>query len=416
MTADVRAGHAVSALRTPATPGPRLLLALLLWLLACGAALALPTASAPRIGVATMQPGTIFFERFGHDAIVVVDPATGAATSYNFGFFDPDEPDFISNFVHGHMHYRLQALPFADDMAYYRDVGRGVSIQWLNLSNAEATRLASALAENAKPENARYGYDYFTDNCATRVRDAIDTALGGSLKRQIEGRSHGTTYRSESVRLASPAPWMWLGFDIGLGPAADRPLSVWQESFVPMRLADALREVDGSNGQPLVLAEERILPHRIAAEPAEAPRPLWPWTLAGLAIAVAATLAARRAPRIVAGVALPFWGLCIVLGALMLFIWLFTAHRFGWANHNLLLFNPLCVLLLPGGWRIVRGRAAGPWFGRWLGLVAACTIVALFLLWLPTLPQRNAPWIALLLPVHVGLWLALGRSGLRPQA
>src|SRR3546814_2833169 len=82
-----------------------------------------------------MQPGTIFFERSGHDAVVVIDPATGAATSYNFGFFDPDEPDFISNFVHGHMRYRLQALPFADDLAYYRDVGRGVSIQWLNLSD-----------------------------------------------------------------------------------------------------------------------------------------------------------------------------------------------------------------------------------------------------------------------------------------
>src|SRR3546814_9746534 len=76
---------------------------------------------------------------------------------------------------------------------------------------------------------------------------------------------------------------MWLGFDIGLGPAADQPLSVWQESFVPMRLADALREVDGSNGQPLVLAEEQILPHRIAPEPAETPRPWWPWALAGLA-------------------------------------------------------------------------------------------------------------------------------------
>ncbi len=32
-------------------------------------------AAAPRIGVVTMQPGEIFFERFGHDAIVVIDPA-----------------------------------------------------------------------------------------------------------------------------------------------------------------------------------------------------------------------------------------------------------------------------------------------------------------------------------------------------
>ncbi|WP_417472618.1 DUF4105 domain-containing protein [Luteimonas mephitis] len=402
--------HPASCLPAAARAGTRLLLALLLSALVCGAALA---SSAPRIGVATMQPGTVFFERFGHDAIVVEDAVTGTATSYNFGFFDPDESDFISNFVYGRMRYRLQALPLTDDMAYYRDVGRGVSIQWLNLSDAEATRLAGALAENAKPENARYGYDYFTDNCATRVRDALDAALGGSLKRQIEGRSHGSTYRSESVRLASPAPWMWLGFDIGLGPAADQPLSVWQESFVPMRLADALREVDGSNGQPLVLAEEKILPHRIVPEPAEAPRPWWPWMLAGLAIAVAVVLAARRAPRTVAACALPLWGLCVVLGALMLFLWIFTAHRFAWGNHNLLLFNPLCLLLLPGGWRIARGRAAGPWFGRWLAVVLACSIAALFLLWLPVIPQRNASWIALLLPVHAGLWLALGRGATR---
>src|SRR3546814_1852878 len=73
-----------------------LLRALLLWLLACGAALASPAASTPRIGVATMQPGTIFFERFGHDAIVVIDPATGAATSYNFGFFDPRSEEHTS--------------------------------------------------------------------------------------------------------------------------------------------------------------------------------------------------------------------------------------------------------------------------------------------------------------------------------
>src|SRR3546814_15439954 len=102
------------------------------------------------------------------------------------------------------MRYRLQALPFADDLAYYRDVGRGVSVQWLNLSDAEATRLASALAENAKPENARYGYDYFTDNCATRVRDAIDTPPGGSPNSQTAGRSPGNPYSTTPGTRASP--------------------------------------------------------------------------------------------------------------------------------------------------------------------------------------------------------------------
>src|SRR3546814_20568840 len=131
------------------------------------------------------------------------------------------------------MRYRLQALPFADDLAYYRDVGRGVSIQWLNLSDAEATRLASALAENAKPENARYGYDYFTDNCATSVRDALATALASQLTSQIDVRSNGPTERHESVPRASPAPWMWLGYVIGTGCEGGQPRPVWTGASGP---------------------------------------------------------------------------------------------------------------------------------------------------------------------------------------
>ena len=359
--------------------------------------------AAPRIGVATMQPGEIVFERFGHNAIVVDDPALGLPVSYNFGFFDLDEPGFTANFIRGDMHYRLVALPLQDDLAYYREVGRGVTIQWLDLSDDEAASLAAALAENAKPENARYRYDYFLDNCSTRVRDALDGALDGALQRQLAGRSRGNTYRGDAVRLASPAPWMWLGFDLGLGPSADRPNALWQDAFVPMRLAAALDEVRRPDGRPLVAATETLLPHRLAPEPPEAPRPWWPWLLAGLAIAVALRWLGARAPAIVAGLALPWWTLCGVLGLLMLFLWGFTEHRFGWANQNLLLLPPLCLLLLPGAWRIVRGRAAGRCFRIVAWLVAAGAVLALFLHWLPVLPQRNAHWIALLLPIHVAL-------------
>lgn len=371
---------------------------------------ALPAAAQVRIGVATMQPGEIFFERFGHNAIVVDDPALGEPVSYNFGFFDLDEPGFAGNFIRGDMRYRLVALPLRDDMAYYREVGRGVTIQWLDLDDAQAGALAAALAENARPENARYRYDYFTDNCSTRVRDALDRALGGALERQLAGRSRGNTYRGDAVRLASPAPWMRLGFDLGLGPAADRPNSLWQDAFVPMRLAAALDETRRPDGRPLVAATERLLPHRLPPEPPEAPRPWWPWLLAGLAIAVALRLAGRRAPAAVAGLALPFWSLCGALGLALLFLWGFTKHRFAWANQNLLLLSPLCLLLLPGGWRIARGRDAGAVFRIVSWLVALGALLALFLHWLPVLPQRNAHWIAALLPVHAALAWALARS------
>ena len=86
-------------------------------------------APVPRIGVVTMQPGTVFFERFGHDAIVVIDPLSGQATSYNFGYFDPSEDDFISRFVRGDMMYYLVALPLQQDLSYYDETGRGASVQ-----------------------------------------------------------------------------------------------------------------------------------------------------------------------------------------------------------------------------------------------------------------------------------------------
>ena len=149
--------------------------------------------AAPRIGVITMQPGEIFWERFGHNALVVDDPAKGPPMSYNFGFFNLEEPGFFRRFARGEMEYELVALPLEQDLAYYREVGRGVSLQWLDLDPARATRLAAALAENARPENARYRYDYFTDNCSTRVRDAIDRALGGTLQQQMSSRAQGNT-------------------------------------------------------------------------------------------------------------------------------------------------------------------------------------------------------------------------------
>jgi hypothetical protein len=368
-----------------------------------GVAAAQMATPALRVGVMTMLPGTIFWERFGHDALIVDDPARGEAVSYNFGFFDPSEPDFLSRFIHGHMRYQLVALPLRDDLAYYREVGRGVSVQWLHLAPAQARELADALADNALPDKARYNYDYFTDNCSTRVRDAIDRALAGRLHEQLAARSRGNTYRSEAVRLASPAPLMWLGFDIGLGPFADVPLARWQEAFVPMRLADSLREATASDGQPLVDAEQQLLPHRIAPEPAEHARPWWPWLLWGMAVAIVLAGLGRRSPRALAATAMVFWTACGLLGALMLFIWFGTAHRAGWANQNLLLFNPACLLLLPGGWRIARGRSGGTVFDGMLRLAIACAMFAWIMRWLPFPAQDNTHWIALLLPLHLAI-------------
>ena len=375
--------------------------------------LALPAAAAPRIGVMTMQPGEVFWERFGHDAIVVDDPALGEPLSYNFGFFDLEEPGFVGRFIRGEMEYALVALPLSQDLQLYREEGRGVSVQWLDLTPEQAQSLAAQLANNARPENARYRYDYFRDNCATRVRDALDRALGGSLGQQLASRSQGNTYRTEATRLSRPAPWMWLGFQFGLGPNADHPLSRWEEAFIPMRLADSLREARTPAGAPLVAAEQMLLPHRLPAKPGPRAQPVVACTLASALIGLALWFIGRRRPRIAAGVALAFWLVCGLLGLLMLYLWLGTAHWAAARNHNLLLASPLAWLLVPGAWRILRGRTPTRMW-RWLLItITALAVLAVPLSWLGIDTQANGMWIGLLLPVQLAfaaLW-ARGRPG-----
>lgn len=366
-------------------------------------------AAAPRVGVITMAPGEQFWERFGHDAIVIVPAATpDQAVSYNFGFFDMDEPGFYGNFVRGNMRYLLAALPTQEDLASYAAEGRGVEVQWLDLTPAQAQSLAAALEKNARPENARYRYDYFSDNCSTRVRDALDAALGGLLREQLTGRSQGNSYRSESVRLVWPAKWMAVSFDLVLAGFGDRPLSRWEEAFIPMRLRDSLRLVRLPNGRPLVSAEAELLPHKLSMPPSEMPKVQTKAFFLGLMLALAVLGLGRRQPRLLAALALPFWLLSGIIGSVLALAWIGTAHVAIYANQNLLLLSPLSFLLLPGAWACARGRQPSSRFGICLWLIAGSAALAGFLKFFPFLLQQNLQWVLLLLPVHLALAKSLG--------
>ncbi|GIX36942.1 MAG: membrane protein [Silanimonas sp.] len=357
-------------------------------------------AAAPRIGVLTMQPGEVFFERFGHNALVVDPGDGGEPVSYNFGYFDPEEPDFLARFVAGTMRYRLVALPLAYDLSLYERAGRGVSVQWLDLDASEAAALAAMLEVNARPENAVYDYRYFTDNCSTRVRDALDVATGGLLKRRLTASSLGNTYRGEAVRLAWPDRWMGLGFHLGLSARADRPLSRWDEAFIPMRLADSLRGLSREDGRPLVAEERELLPHRLPAPPAELPRWRGGAMLGGLAAALGLLALGTRRPRLAAALALPFWALSGLAGLVMLFLWFGTGHEFAHRNETLFFASPLALLLLPGAWRAARGREPGKIFRAVLLLLLGSVVLGCVLKFMPFMRQENLEWLLVLVPLH----------------
>ena len=406
---------------------PEAILRVVLWLAVLLAALPLHAQDVPAplpganldIALITVGPGTEVWERFGHNAIEIRDRTSGDARLYNYGMFDFSQNNFFLNFARGRMLYRIAVSDPAEDFPDYRAEGRWIVEQDLNLTPTQRAQLRDYLDWNARPENAQYRYDYFTANCSTRVRDALDMALGGAIKAQTIAPSRGFTYRMDTLRLMRPEPALMLGMDAGLGPFADQRLAYWDEGFVPMEFMRHLRDVrvrdESGNSRLLVARETRLADARIP-DPPDFP-PAWIWQalaigiLSGLALLGLARLRTRAWARaIFAGVA-SATALVLGLGGLVLIaLWTLTDHVSAWRNENLLLLNPLCLFLLPCWLGAFRARWRPSLFAHRLGLIIALLAgLAFFIKVFPAFPQDNRLWIALLLPLHVGFAMSLTR-------
>ena len=366
----------------------------------------------PAISLLTFAPGEVYWQRFGHNALLVRD-AQGARV-YNYGMFDFRQKNFFLNFARGRMLYRLDVQPLWWNLDLYRGENRSVREQVLNLTPSQATELAAFLDTNARPENAEYRYDYFRDNCSTRVRDALDATLGGGLRRELEQRPTPFSYRHEAVRLISPDTALALGMDVLLGPPADTPLSLWQQSFVPMALMQAVRGITVTDAagteQPLVRGERVLVPEPAAdATPQAPPVYLAPLLVAGLLLGGLLWLLPHQRHRVAARVAFAVLALSLslfsgVFGLIQLLGWTLTEHWAMAANPNQLLFTPLTLVLLPTWARSARADwPVQPWQKK-LGLV-----IALFAPLAVLGGQTNLHWLVFWLPVHFALMRALRR-------
>ncbi|WP_232820951.1 DUF4105 domain-containing protein [Dyella sp. C11] len=359
------------------------------------------------VSLITYGPGDTYWERFGHDAIELRDTVSGEAVTFNYGVFDFDESGFLLNFARGQMHYLMDAEPSDVDQQYYTQVGRSVTRQHLAFTAAQAADLRDYLLWNLQPENVRYEYDYYMRNCATRVRDALDKALGGIIKPQLESRVGGMTFRQQTARLMSQQAWLMLILDLGLGPYADQPLSAWQEAFLPMELQHEINHVtvtdaDG-HAHPLVLDEKVLSPNRLDAPPATAPDLRPPLALAGLLFAVVLFATYRFAPIVYALLGSLYLVLAGLVGIALLVLWTLTTHHSAWANANLLLFNPLAFLLLPALWRSRKQLAASRYANAVIAIQLLAILAACLLHLLPGVVQQNQPWLLFALPV----WLVI---------
>ncbi|WP_158885997.1 DUF4105 domain-containing protein [Rhodanobacter sp. L36] len=363
-----------------------------------------------RVSLITYGPGAIYWERFGHNAIEIRDNVSGESVDFNYGVFDFNESNFFLNFARGRMHYMMDAESSAPEQDGYRQDGRSVTRQQLALSADQAAALRDFLLWNLRPENAGYNYDYYADNCSTRVRDALDKPIGGRLKTLLEARPARMTFRQQTARLMSAQPWLMLVMDVGLGPYSDQPLTAWQETFLPEVLKTQLRTAQVDNGHggsiPLVQYEQLLAPNRLDVPPENAPNLKLPLGMAGLVFAGLLVLTRRRISVGYALLGTLYLLSAGVIGLILLALWIFTAHHSAWANANLLLFNPLAWLLLPALWRSRRGFAPSRFVDGVIVLQLVAVLAAVLLHLLPGVVQQNQPWLLFALPC----WLALAWS------
>jgi putative effector of murein hydrolase LrgA (UPF0299 family) len=166
--------------------------------------------------------------------------------------------------------------------------------------------------------------------------------------------------------------------------------------------------------RPLVAAED-TLEHGTVEEPPDLPPDLrLSFLIVGVALALVLAWLARsrsRAMRAPAAIfAIVFELFCGIGGLVLLFLWFGTAHQSAWRNENLLLLNPLCLLLIPAAATLMRARPrVRQWSTRLAWIVAILAAFALFSKILPWFAQANLHWIVLFMPIHCAIAIALAQ-------
>lgn len=308
----------------------------------------------------TYGPGELYWQRFGHNGIWIRDAGLGLDHVFNFGFFDFGQEDFFLRFLQGRMLYFSAARPSREEFASYIDENRSIRAQRLDLALEARYLLIEFLLNEIRPENRDYLYDYYENNCSTRVRDALDLALAGALREGTEGEAAEQTRRDHTRRLTADDFWLYLGLETALGAPVDGPINRWQELFIPGELAGALATAHTNLGglrQPLVV-EDVMLFESSLPEPPAAPVARWlRYLLASLALVAFGWALARKAPGAVRLLSRAWLLATGLAGCALLFFWFGTNHAVASLNLNLLLFSPLWLPLAAwrGGERICFG-------------------------------------------------------------
>jgi hypothetical protein len=306
---------------------------------------------------------------------------------------------------------------------YEKNLNRSVFQQELNLSFEQKLKLQATLSQAYNdPKQSSYRYDYFLDNCSSRVRDVVDNIVPNhELQAITQGKPSGATFRFHTDRCDAEAPWLYVLLKGALGHPVDQPIDRWDEMFLPEKLHDRLNEVRVTvNGyeMPLVASDEVLYKSTRPPGP-DRPPIMTPWLLAvgvvfGGALAVLAGLVRRHwaARWGFVFLSVPWLMLMSLGGSLLIWAWSATDHIVCRNNENVMHVSILAWPLLVLVPMLAFGKTRRAALARRIAIaMVAISVLGLLLKGLPVFYQKNWPIIALCLPVNAAIAYAVWVMG-----
>jgi hypothetical protein len=296
------------------------------------------------ISVLTCDAGNELYSTFGHSAIRIKDPTIQVDYVFNYGTFDFDTPNFYPKFIRGKLDYMLSISPFRQYIQSYKREKRGIREQVLNLNRQQKQNVYTYLLNNAGPENKFYRYDFFFDNCATRIADVLDEATEKNIRFGSHEAGDSATFRMMMLSYLQEKHWARFGINALIGLPGDKKISPREASFLPNYLETVLSNSEiKQNGEykPLVKTQNTIYePEKpVAYKPFFLSPKIVFWSL--LLIIVLMSIYEFRQKKHFAEIDRILLFLFGLIGLLIGFMWFFTDHDAVVNNLNIVWAMPL---------------------------------------------------------------------------
>jgi hypothetical protein len=300
-----------------------------------------------QISVLTIGPGASLNDSFGHNAFRVKDNIKGTDLVFNYGVYDFETPNFYTKFAQGKLNYLIGLNYYDDFFESYISQNRTIKEQVLNLSASDKQKLFDYLLNNIKPENRAYLYDFFYDNCATKIKDVTNIALNNSIVFNEPEDFKPGTFRTLIQNNLNKNSWGSFGIDLALGSVIDRLARPEDHMFLPENIYKFFENATIKDNDEPLIKESRVLYKKIdvAAQNQFLTSPLFVFSIIGFLI-LFITYKDFKNRKQSAWLDITLFSTTGLVGVLILLLWFATDHKGTHQNYNLLWANALNLLVL----------------------------------------------------------------------